>query len=68
VSRLEHELSQLGGEVSGAFEELGVAASLLDRDGVIKSQSRASLEIGDVVGSRFTRVVAPTTVPRPRRC
>jgi hypothetical protein len=64
VSRLDDELDELGGELSETLDELSVPTSLLDRDGVIRWQNRASRKInGDVVGSGFTSVVAPHDRP-----
>jgi PAS domain S-box-containing protein len=60
MSRLEQELAELGGEITATLEDVRLPAALLDRDGVIRWQNRAAIEVtGNVVGSQFTTVVAP---------
>jgi DNA-binding CsgD family transcriptional regulator len=64
MSGLEHELAQLGGEITLALEDVRLPAALLDRDGVVLWQNRASIEVtGNVIGSPLTSVVAPHELP-----
>jgi DNA-binding CsgD family transcriptional regulator len=64
MSGLEHELAQLGGEITLALEDVRLPAALLDRDGVVRWQNRASIEAtGNVIGSALTSVVAPHELP-----
>jgi DNA-binding CsgD family transcriptional regulator len=62
MSRLDHELARLGGTLP--LEDVGLPAALLDRDGVVRWQNRASIEAtGDFIGSPFTAIVAPNELP-----
>lgn len=64
MSGLEHELAELGGEIAAALEDVHVPAALLDREGVVRWQNRASIAItGNVVGSSFGANVAPHEQP-----
>jgi DNA-binding CsgD family transcriptional regulator len=64
MSGLEQELAELGGEITATLEDVRLPAALLDRDGVIRWQNRASIETtGNVVGSHFSAVVAPHERP-----
>jgi DNA-binding CsgD family transcriptional regulator len=59
MSELEQELRELGGDITTALEEIGLPAALLDSDGVIRWQNRASrARLGDRTGKRFSSVVA----------
>jgi PAS domain S-box-containing protein len=58
VSSLDQELEDLGGDLSGALEELPVSAAVLDADGVVRWQNRAArAKRGEVVGTRFAKLV-----------
>jgi PAS domain S-box-containing protein len=60
MSSLEQELAELGGDITATLEDVPIPAALLDLDGVVRWQNRASLEVtGDVIGSSFATVVAP---------
>lgn len=60
MSSLEQELAELGGDITATLEDVPMPAALLDLDGVVRWQNRASLEVtGNVVGSSFATVVAP---------
>jgi PAS domain S-box-containing protein len=60
MSSLEHELAELGGGIMATLEDVPMPAALLDRDGIVRWQNRASREVtGDVIGSPFATVVAP---------
>jgi PAS domain S-box-containing protein len=60
MSSLEHELAELGGEITATLEDVPMPAALLDREGIVRWQNRASLGVtGNVVGSPFATVVAP---------
>jgi len=65
VSSLGVELDALGGDLPAALEELPVPAVLLDADGVVRWQNRASRELrGDAAGSPFARFVGPDDLER----
>lgn len=50
-----------------AIAEVGVPAYLIDRDGTIRWVNQAAEElIGDVVGRKFTRIVAPEDIHAAR--
>jgi len=60
VSSLEDELLELGGDITPALEDVGVPADLLDKDGIIRWQNNASLDLrGDRVGESWADFVAP---------
>jgi DNA-binding CsgD family transcriptional regulator len=60
VSSLEDELLELGGEITPALEDVGVPAALLDKDGIIRWQNGASLDLrGDRIGESWADLVAP---------
>jgi PAS domain S-box-containing protein len=64
MSGLEHELAELGGEITATLEDVRLPAALLDRNGVIRWQNRAAIATtGNVVGSHFSCVVAPHERP-----
>jgi len=64
MSGLEQELAELGGDITSALEDVGMPAALLDREGTVRWQNRASIEVGgDVVGRNYAAVVAPHERP-----
>jgi PAS domain S-box-containing protein len=57
----------LDARLETAIAEVGVAAYLIDRDGTIRWINQAAEElIGDVVGRKFTRLVAPEDIHAAR--
>jgi DNA-binding CsgD family transcriptional regulator len=60
MSDLRQELADLGGDVTTALEDVPLPAALLDRDGIVRWQNRASLErVGSIAGADFLSSVAP---------
>jgi PAS domain S-box-containing protein len=67
MSRLEHELLELGGDITGALEDLQLPATLLDKDGTIRWQNKASVAFrGERAGRNFAELVAPSEQPEAR--
>ena len=67
MSSLDEELLELGGNITTALEDVQLPASLLDRDGKIRWQNKASISLrGDQVGTDFTTLVVPTERPEAR--
>lgn len=57
----------LDARLDAAIAEVGVPAYLIDRDGTIRWLNQSAEEIvGDVVGRKFTRIVAPEDVHAAR--
>jgi DNA-binding CsgD family transcriptional regulator len=60
MGELAQELAELGAEITPALENVGMPAALLDREGIVRWQNAASVELtGSVVGMRIIDVVAP---------
>jgi len=56
---LKDELNELGGDITTALDDMPLASALLDRDGVMRWQNGASLELGgDLIGRRLEELVA----------
>jgi DNA-binding CsgD family transcriptional regulator len=67
MSSLDAELLELGGDITAALEDVQLPASLLDRNGEIRWQNKASISLrGDRVGTDFTALVAPKERPDAR--
>jgi DNA-binding CsgD family transcriptional regulator len=64
---LDHELLELGGDLTGALEEVQLPAALLDSEGAIRWQNNASRALrGDRVGSTWAEMAAPDEEPTVR--
>jgi PAS domain S-box-containing protein len=60
-------LRQLDGKLETALAEVGIPCYLIDRDGTIRWLNQAASEVlGNVVGRKFTRFVAPEDVHAAR--
>jgi DNA-binding CsgD family transcriptional regulator len=67
MTDLREELADLGGDITTALEDVPLPAALLDGEGIVRWQNRASLDrIGNVGGSDFLSVVAPDEVDEAR--
>jgi len=67
MSSLEQELMELGGDLTPALEDVQLPAVLLDRDGTIRWQNKASSALrGRRVGAPFAELVAPDQQPETR--
>ncbi len=67
MSKLEDELLELGADITPALEDVGVPAALLNKDGVILWQNRASIDLtGDRAGTSWAELAAPDEQPAAR--
>jgi DNA-binding CsgD family transcriptional regulator len=67
MSDLEQELLELGGDITESLEDLPLPATLLDRNGTIRWQNKASIAFrGRRVGGSFADLVAPGEEPQAR--
>jgi PAS domain S-box-containing protein len=61
-------LEEMGGDIEGALESIGVPSYVLDSSGVIRWVNPAALRlVGDVRGRHYTSVVAPEETHRAQR-
>jgi DNA-binding CsgD family transcriptional regulator len=67
MSDLWQELTDLGGDITTALEDVPLPAALLDRGGIVRWQNRASLDrSGNILGSHFLSAVAPDEAEEAR--
>jgi DNA-binding CsgD family transcriptional regulator len=67
VNALAEEIEQLGGDVSAALADVPVPGILLDRNGIMRWQNKASLVCrGNHLGAPFVDYVAPGDQPDAR--
>src|SRR5579864_3231055 len=67
MSELEQELLELGGDSASLLDDVLMPAVLLDRDGTIRWQNKASIALrGRVVGANIAEFVAPDERPDAR--
>lgn len=67
MSGLEQELSELGGDITEAIEDLQMPATLVDRSGTIRWQNKASIAFrGRRIGGDFVELVARAEKPEAR--
>lgn len=58
MTELEQELQELGGDITAALDEIALPAVLLDPEGVIRWQNKASrVRFGDRGGAKISIVV-----------
>lgn len=67
MSSLEDELLELGADITPALEDVHVPAALLDRNGILLWQNKASIALrGDRVGTSWTELAPPDEQPGAR--
>lgn len=67
MSSLEDKLLELGADITPALEDVHMPAALLDKDGIILWQNKASTDLrGDRVGSSWAELAAPDEQPEAR--
>jgi DNA-binding CsgD family transcriptional regulator len=67
VRALDEELAQLGGDLAEALEDVPLPGILLDSNGVMRWQNKASLTCrGNAIGGNFVDYVAPGEQPEAR--
>jgi len=67
MSSLEDELLELGADITPALEDVLVPAALLDRNGIILWQNKASTDLrGNRVGTSWAELAAPDEQPAAR--
>ncbi len=67
MSSLEDELLELGADLTPALEDVHVPAALLDKDGIILWQNKASMDLrGDRVGTSWAELAAADEQPAAR--